>query len=221
MSRITERNTDRSTIRTWGSVSVSPTHDVVVGSFSTWTLTYTVGTYAMDVGGGLKIGTRRQADFGTPQFDDAEGDNYTTVTCSREGSRFETAFDPRGHKRPFNAVAVIRLTAGPLYPGDTVTVVLGDRTRGSRGLQVQSFPETASDFAVFVDPLSSGEYKRVYCMSPNFRIRSGPAESFTVVAPTIVEAGRFASRCAPTTGSATRRRSMRRTCRWTPIRRRP
>ena len=190
MSRITERNTDRSTIRTWGSVSVSPTDDVVVGSFSTWALTYTVGAYAMDVGGGLKIGTRRQADFGTPQFNDAEGDNYTTVTCSREGSRFETAFDPRGHKRPFNAVAVIRLVAGPLYPGDTVTVVLGDRSRGSRGLQVQSFPETASDFAVFVDPLSSGEYKRVYCTSPNFRIGSGSAESFTAVAPTIVEAGK-------------------------------
>ena len=190
MSKITERNTDRSTIATWGAASISPTDDVVVGSFATWTLTYTVGAYAMDVGGGLKIGTRRQADFGTPQFDDPAGDNFTTVTCSREGSRFETTFDPRGHKRPFNAVAVIRLTAGPLYPGDTVTVVLGDRSRGSRGLQVQSFPETASDFAVFVDPLSSGEYKRVYCTSPHFRIRSGPAETFTAVAPTIVEAGK-------------------------------
>ena len=109
MSKITQRNTNRSTIGTWGSVSISSTDDVVVGSFATWTLTYTVGAYAMDVGGGLKIGTRRQADFGTPQFDDPAGDNYTTVTCSREGSRFETAFDPRGHKRPFNAVAVIRL----------------------------------------------------------------------------------------------------------------
>ena len=190
MSKITERNNDRSTIATWGSASLSPTDDVVVGSFATWTLVFTVGAYAMDVGGGLKIGTRRQADFGAPQFDDPAGDNFTTVTCSREGSRFETTFDPRGHKRPFNAVAVIRLAAGPLYPGDTVTVVLGDRSRGSRGLQVQSFPETASDFAVFVDPLSSGEYKRVYCTSPNFRIRSGPAETFTAVAPTIVEAGK-------------------------------
>ena len=190
MSRITQRNTDRSTIETWGSASVSPTDDVVVGSFATWTLTFTVGAYAMDVGGGLKIGTRRQADFGTPQFGDPAGDNFTTVTCSREGSRFETTFDSRGHKRPFNAVTVIRLAAGPLYPGDTVTAVLGDRSGGSRGLQVQSFPEAASDFAVFVDPLSSGEYKRVYCTSPNFRIRSGPAETLTAVAPTIVEAGK-------------------------------
>ena len=190
MGKITERNTDQSTIRTWGSVSVSPADDVVVGSFATWTLTFTVGAYAMDVGGGLKIGTRRQADFGTPQFDDPAADNYATVTCSREDSRFETIFDPRGHKRPFNAVAVIRLAAGPLYPGDTVTVVLGDRSSGSRGLQVQSFPEAASDFAVFVDPLSSGEYRRVYCTSPNFRITSGPVETFTAVAPTIVEAGK-------------------------------
>lgn len=189
MGKITERNTDETTAGTWGSVAISPTTDVVVGSFSTWTVTFTVGAYAMDVGGGLKIGTRRQADFGQPQFDDPTADNYASVTCSRAGAHFETFFDHRGHKRPFNAVAVIRLAGGPLYPGDTITVVLGDTSGGSRGLAVQSFPESASDFAVFMDPLSSGEYKRVYCASPNFRILSGPSEYFTVVAPTIVENG--------------------------------
>ncbi len=189
MGKITERNTDETTINTWGSVAISPTTDVVVGTFSTWTLTFTVGAYAMDVGGGLKIGTRRQADFGQPQFDDPAADNFASVTCSREGAHFETYFDPRGHKRPFNAVAIVRLAGGPLYPGDTITVVLGDTSGGSRGLAVQSFPESASDFAVFVDPLSSGEYKRVYCSTPNFGILSGPSEYFTVVAPTIVEEG--------------------------------
>lgn len=189
MGKITERNWDADTADTWGSVSISPTNDVVVGTFSTWTITFTVGTYAMDVGGGLKIGTRRQADFGQPQFTEPTADNYVTVSCSRPEARFETFFDPRGHKRPFNAVAVIRLVAGPLYPGDTITVTFGDGSRGSRGLKVQSFPENASDFAVFVDPLSSGEYKRVYCTSPNFRILPGPSEYFTVVAPTIVRAG--------------------------------
>lgn len=189
MSKITERNFDRSTADTWGAVTISPTDDVVVGSFSTWTITFTVGAYAMDVGGGLKIGTRRQSDFGSPQFGDPAADNYASVVCSRNGTRFETYFDPRGHKRPFNAVVVIRLAAGPLYPGDTITIILGDKSGGSRGLAVQSFPEAASDFAVFLDPLSSGEYKRVYCQSPNFKIVTGPSEYFTAVAPTIVEAG--------------------------------
>ncbi|MBT5050732.1 MAG: DUF3604 domain-containing protein, partial [Rhodospirillaceae bacterium] len=189
MGKITERNTDPSTAGSWGKVSISPTDDVVVGSFSTWTLTFTVGDYAMDVGGGLKIGTRRQADFGHPQFDDPAADNYATVSCSRDGARCETYFDHRGHKRPFNAVVVVRLAAGPLYPGDTITVVLGETSGGSRGLAVQTFPESASDFAVFMDPISSGEYKRVYCETPNFRILTGPSEYFTVVAPTLVQAG--------------------------------
>ena len=117
-------------------------------------------------------------------------DNYSTVTCSRDGARFETYFDHRGHKRPFNAVVVIRLAAGPLYPGDTITIVLGDTSGGSRGLAVQTFPETASDFAVFMDPISSGEYKRIYCASPNFRILTGPSEYYTVVAPTLFQAGK-------------------------------
>jgi hypothetical protein len=189
MSKITERNNDSSTVQTWGAVRISPTNDVVVGSFSTWIITFTVGEYAMDVGGGLKIGTRRQADFGHPQFDDPAADNYATVTCSREAARFDTNFDHRGHKRPFNAVTVVRLTASPLYPGDTITITLGDTSGGSRGLGVQSFPESASDFAVFLDPLSSGEYKRVYCQSPNFKILTGPSEYYTVVAPTLAQAG--------------------------------
>ncbi len=190
MGRITERNSDESTAETWGSVTIFPTDDVVVGTHATWELTFTVGAYAMDVGGGLKIGTRRQSDFGHPQFDNPAADNYSTVTCSRDGARFETYFDHRGHKRPFNAVVVIRLAAGPLYPGDTITIVLGDTSGGSRGLAVQTFPETASDFAVFMDPISSGEYKRIYCASPNFRILTGPSEYYTVVAPTLVQAGK-------------------------------
>jgi hypothetical protein len=170
-------------------VSITPLDDVVVGSFATWTVTFTVGAYAMDVGGGLKIGTRRQADFGEPQFEDSAADNYATVACSRTGSRVEAFFDKRGHKRPFNAVIVIRLVQGPLYPGDTISVVLGDTSGGSRGLMVQSFPESGCDFAVFMDPLSSGEYKRVFCRSPTFLVLSGPSERLSVVAPTIVRPG--------------------------------
>ncbi len=190
MGKITERNSDRSTINTWGYVSISPIDDVVVGSFATWKIKFTVGAYAMDVGGGLKIGTRRQSDFGHPQFNNPEADNYTTVSCSREEARFEAYFDPRGHKRPFNAVSVIRLVETPLYPGDTITITLGNKSKGSRGLAVQSFPESECDFAVFLDPLSSGEYKRVFCQSSNFSVLSGPVKYFTIVAPSIVEVGK-------------------------------
>ena len=189
MSKFTQRNTDQSTCHTWGTITVTPTDEVVVGTHSSWTITYTVGAYAMDVGGGLKIGTRRQADFGEAQFEDPTAENYASVTCSRAETKLKAWFDHRGHQRPFNAVIVIRILEGPLYPGDTISIVLGDASGGSPGIKVQSFPETECDFAVFVDPISSGIYKRVYNRSPTFQVLSGPSECFTVVAPSIVTAG--------------------------------
>jgi hypothetical protein len=189
VSRAAEPNRDTATRRTYGFVTVAPTRDVVAGSYGTWTVTYTVGAYAMDVGGGLKIGTRRQSDFGTPQFDDPKAPNYVTVRCSRP-ARLKARFDPRGHIRPYRAVIVIDLDQGPLYPGDVVTVVMGDTSGGSPGMVAQSIPESAFEFAVFVDPLSSGLFKRVYQESPPIRIVPGPSERIEVLAPSTVVAGK-------------------------------
>jgi hypothetical protein len=162
---------------------------VVAGGYGTWIVTYTVGAYAMDVGGGLKIGTRRQSDFGTPQFDDPRAPNYVTVRCSRP-ARLKARFDPRGHIRPYRAVIIVDLDQGPLYPGDTITVVMGDTSGGAPGMAAQSIPESAFEFAVFVDPLSSGLYKRVYQDSPPIRIVAGPCERIEVLAPSTVVAGK-------------------------------
>jgi hypothetical protein len=189
MSLITEPNRDESTTKTWGWVSVTPTDDVSAGTFATWNITFTVGLYALDVGGGLKIGTRRQADFGQPQFDDPTAENYSSVRCSRPETKLDVRFDPR-FQRPFNAVIAIRLLEGPLYPGDTITLTMGDTSGGSPGLFVQSFPETKCDFAVFLDPTSSGVYKRVFSRSPTFKVVTGPCESMTVVAPSLVAEGK-------------------------------
>jgi Protein of unknown function (DUF3604) len=188
MSKIAQANTSESTRATFGSVSVTPTGNVVVGTYHTWTICYTVGSYGMDVGGGLKIGTRRQADFGTPQFEEPQAANYVGVKCST-ASALRTRFDPRGHMRPFRAVIVVDLANGPLYPGDTITVVLGDTSVGSPGMVVQSFPEEQCEFAVFVDPISSGVYKRVYQETPFIRVVPGVSQQLTLQAPSTVIVG--------------------------------
>ncbi|MDP7152289.1 MAG: hypothetical protein QGI70_15140, partial [Paracoccaceae bacterium] len=82
-----------------GTVSVSPIDPIVVGAFGTWTITYTVGTYGIDVGGGLKIGMRRMADWGVPQFDNPGAPDFVTVFCP--ASNLTVRHDPRGHIRPF------------------------------------------------------------------------------------------------------------------------
>lgn len=185
MSKIAAANTAQTTRETYGSVQVAPTGDVVVGSYATWTVTYTVGSYGMDVGGGLKIGTRRQSDFGTPQFEEPQAPNYVSVKCST-ASALRTRFDPRGHMRPFRAVIIVDLLNGPLYPGDTIAVVLGDTSAGSPGMVVQSFPEEQCEFAVFVDPISSGVYKRVYQETPFIRVVPAASQQLTLQAPSTV-----------------------------------
>ncbi len=90
-----------------GSVTVTPTTEVVVGSYDTYTLTYTVGIYGLDVSGSLKIGTRRMSDWGRPQFSDQTAPNYVTVKCSAAKTRLSVHYDPRGYIRPFRAVIVV------------------------------------------------------------------------------------------------------------------
>lgn len=184
--------------RTWGghrigtacgSVTVVPATDITVGTYGTWSVKYTVGVYAMDVGGGLKLGFRRMADWGQPQFTEPTAPNYVTVQCT-SGSRLTARFDPSGHIRPFRAVIVIDVLEQPMYPGDEITVLLGDRSGGSPGMIAQSFPESVCEFAVFVDPLSSGRYERVSQTSEPLRVVSGPAERLVIRAPSTAVVGR-------------------------------
>jgi len=50
---------------------------------------------------------------------------------------------------------VIDVYDGSLAPGDTVTIVLGDRSQGSPGIRAQTFVETVHEFRVLVDPTNA------------------------------------------------------------------
>ena len=69
----------------------------------TWTVTYEVGAYGYDERARLKIAWRFASDWGTPQFTDPHGRNYTTVrletTCATAVA--DLAFEPRGQVRPW------------------------------------------------------------------------------------------------------------------------
>ena len=61
-----------------GRAWITPTTPVVGGEWGTWTVTYEVGTYGYDERARLKISWRFASDWGTPQFTDPKGANYTT-----------------------------------------------------------------------------------------------------------------------------------------------
>lgn len=171
----------------YGTIALDPTDDVVAGSFGTWRLTYTVGSIGMDDGATLKIATNVSSDWGHPQFDDPRADNYTSVETSGNAT-VAARWDQQGYERPWRHTITVDVYDGSLGEGDTITLTLGDRSDGSLGLQMQTFPET--DFRVIglVDAFETGEFVQL----PDeitFDVVPGPASRLEAVLPSSVAPG--------------------------------
>lgn len=168
--------------RSWlGWTELEPTEDAVAGSYSTWRLTYHVGRYGIDDGGSIRVARRSVSDEEDPQFRAPAKQGYTTVTASRD-VRLEKYFSNRGHIRPFRSALQVDVRDGSLYEGDTITIVYGDRSRGSPGLRAQTFREQEHIFKVLVDPFGTGRFEEIE-ESPHVSIIGGPAETIEVAAP--------------------------------------
>ena len=97
-----------------GRAWITPTDPVVAGQLGTWTVTYEVGAYGYDERARLKIAWRFASDWGTPQFKDPHGRNYTTVrletTCATAVA--DLAVEARGQVRPWFKTLVVAVADG-------------------------------------------------------------------------------------------------------------
>lgn len=152
--------TDGDAAHAYGTAELFPRRDVVGGSFGTRTITYTVGSLGMDDGSTLKVVTEMATDWGPPQFDDPGADNYSSVHTSGDAT-VTASYDPRGYVRPWTNAVDVDVSEGTLEAGDTITLVLGDRRHGSRGIQAQTFAESGFEFRVLVDAFETGEFMDV------------------------------------------------------------
>jgi hypothetical protein len=174
--------------RSWlGRAELEPAEDAVAGGYSTWRLTYHAGRYGLDDGGSIRVARRSVSDEEDPQFRDPAGSGYTTVTASRD-VRLEKFFSHRCHIRPFRAALQVDINDGSLSEDDTISVVYGDRSRGSPGIRNQSFREEEHVFQVLVDPFGAGLFEELE-HSPSIRIIGGPVSSIDLAAPSWAVAG--------------------------------
>ena len=65
-----------------GSAMLEPSGAFEAGSMQSFALTYTAGRFGVDDTGSIKIGFRFATDFGPVQFDDPQGQGYTTAEAS-------------------------------------------------------------------------------------------------------------------------------------------
>ena len=173
-----------------GRASISPAGPVVAGQLGTWTITYEVGAYGYDEFARLKIASRFASDWGTPQFTDPKGTNYTTA---RLESRCPTtvahlSWEPRGYIRPWFKCLVVSMRDGSLYPGDKIHVTIGDRSGGGPGSRAQTFRERGCELRLLVDPFGTELYS-VLVPSPQLDVVGGAVHRLVVVAPTTVRPG--------------------------------
>jgi len=175
--------------RLYGSATLSPAGPITAGSWGTWQLRYTAGSYGIDENGTLLVAWRFATDWGRPQTCDASAPNYVSARTDSRSCQVAPRFDPKGYIRPWRACLAIDIFDGALLPGDTITISYGDRSGGSAGTRAQTFVEKAFCFRTLVDSQGSGQYVTLPS-SPTAEIVAGEAERLVAIVPSEAEIGR-------------------------------
>ncbi|MEO0618100.1 MAG: DUF3604 domain-containing protein [Pseudomonadota bacterium] len=170
----------------YGAMRFAPCGPFPVRSFQTFELVYTVGAYGLDDTGAIKVVQRWTGDQGPVQFDDPQAANYVTAVASN-GVSLAIYAEPYPHQRPWYNGLRVTVEGGYMAPGDTITIVYGDRTGGSPGYRLQTFAERAFAFKLLVDPCATGVFLPLD--TAMVEIVAGPAVSWTLVAPTLRRVG--------------------------------
>jgi hypothetical protein len=169
-----------------GSATLSPPGPFVAGSHQELTLTYTAGTFGIDDTGIVKISWRTTSDMGKPQFTDPAAANYVTVEASN-GAKLEVWFD-RLNIRPWANTILIRIGRGYLRQGDTLTVRLGDRRKGSPGYRLQTNCEERFALKTSIDAFAAYEFCELP-QQPAFDLVPGPAYRWKAIWPSLAVVG--------------------------------
>lgn len=170
----------------YGSVQFGPNGRFEVRSFQTFTLVYTVGEYGLDDTGAIKVVHRWTGDQGGVQFSDPTAANYVTASASN-GVHLALYAEPYPHQRPWYNGLRVTVERGHMRPGDTITIVYGDRSGGGPGYRLQTFCESAFEFKVLADPCATGVFLPVGTAA--IQIAPGPVEKWVLVAPSLRRCG--------------------------------
>ncbi len=165
-----------------GTAEISPSGDFEAGSFASFTLTYTAGTFGIDDSGSLRICFRFASDQGNPQFDHPEQENYCTVTASN-GALLQLRWDPKGNVRPWDRTLWIKVVKGFLQEGDQIVIRFGVTDFGGPGMRLQTFCEDTFEFRVLADPVATFNFQPLP-VQPTISIVPGKPERYVAVLPT-------------------------------------
>ena len=189
------------------SVRVEPSFGIA-GDFGTWTVTYEVGSGGIQPGGSIRVqlpDTWHAAGRNSAnrlQATDAKDDHYVSAHASRPDVRLRTKVEDESpnflvksdrrsiDRRQERYVFVVRVTVeeGSLSTGDTIDVVYGETSGGSRGMRAAIVNTTPEPILMAVDRDGSGNYE-LLPDGPTLISRSATATELLVVGPSTLVVG--------------------------------
>lgn len=187
-----------------GSVAVDPDSGIA-GDFGTWTVTYRVGSNGIAEGGGVRVelpdswhaGDRNSAN--PLQATNPRRDYYVSARASRADVKVETIVEGEsnevlvkgarqsldGRSERYVWVVRARIAQGTLRPGDTLSIVYGDTSGGSRGMRAAIIATAPEPILAAVDTSGSGRFE-LNPNRPTIRSKSGPPAHLLVYGPSDV-----------------------------------
>lgn len=164
-----------------GEAAVLPNDDVVVNSYGTWKIVYTVGKEGIDPGGGIAVHISPYWGWTPPQNRERNYPGYTTVATSNEKATLDVLIGSPHY-------VVVRTREGPLAFGESITVTYGDTGGGSHPLakaKCDRYAEDDEKFFIKVDGDGDGHFYPL-AQQPRINILPGPAAILAVTAPSLV-----------------------------------
>jgi hypothetical protein len=172
---------------TLGHVRIETDPQLVAGSMATVRIVYTAGKFGIDDQGSARFLLRFASDAGRPQFDRPGAPNYCTASASN-GTKLLLEYHPRGAFRPWFKAIRVNVMRDALREGDTLTLVLGDRSQGGAGWRTSTMLEKRFEVRVQADPFGTVVYGDV-AGEAVLELVPGVAHTWKAVLPTLRRVG--------------------------------
>jgi len=166
---------------------------LVVDTWNRVEIVYTAGDVPISAGGSLLLGKHFGSDHGLPQVRNPRGANFVSVRCSDPSVRLRIGEGSRwgvhGSFRVENPVVLPKITIeeGSLDKGESITLVIGDRSGGGPGFRVQTVTNDRFILPLYVD--FDGRGTSVYLENPGMQVVGGAPAALSMVVPSIVDVG--------------------------------
>ena len=127
------------------TVNMVGPRELAHSSYGQWSFVFQAGSEGLPTGGAVAVAFRHVSGWGTAQSFDPGAANYVTVSTTGQvkvGLQTPDNFSIFNRHFyeyfPWQHITLAVITAGELQPGETITLVFGDRSQGSPGFRAPS-----------------------------------------------------------------------------------